>query len=494
MLFRLDVGTIQLRISPQMPVALFAKLRSKLTYTVPNYQFTNKYKDGLWDGRRTVLYKNHTAPAGCAYRIKQLLEKEHHEVEIVFKNDYEPSGDTNIHGFELEDFQMTAVQRSVKWRRGIISAPVRAGKTAIAAAILKRINNFPAVVITYGKDLVNQTRDALAFHLQRPIGLFSESEYIPGDIIVTSYQAMGRIVPKRDRWGKIKEVPKTSKKLEFRNDKIMWFLREAKVALFDECHHALAAVNRNVLEELTSAGYVIGLSGTPNPKDAPQLEVEAGIGSTIFKVRYETLIKHNRIARPMIVIYKLPYAWYTTHGLKSFDDFYEANIVRNAPRNQFISDIVEHMRKKKKTCFIMVRKLSHGPILRSLIPGAVFVHGSIDSKTRKELYNSLMKRDITCIIATVGKEGLNLPNLDVVINAEALDSSVCTIQKMRSLTAHEGKKYGIVIDFYDRGKYLSKQSHGRIKIYSSLGKEAKFITKQIKGSYFDLEGDQCQKG
>jgi superfamily II DNA or RNA helicase len=482
---QIEVGATRLKISPRLPLEDSRLLRKRFTYVMHNYQFTTQHKLYGWDGRKTVIYKDQTAPAGCLYRIRNFLEEKlQHDVEVTYKNDYKPCGTIDIYGFELKTFQKQAIKRIVKYRRGIIQAPVRAGKTAIAAAAIKRIGHYPAWLITYGKDLVHQTRKDLEYHLQMPVGVFSEGKYSDGKVIVTSYQAITRAISAAKK--KKEENAKLKDETKQRNLALLRLIRGAKVFIFDECHHALAPKNRDLLGEMQSAGYVMGLSGTPKPDDTHYLELEAAIGAVIFKVKYETLIKHGRIARPMITIYKMPYRWYTT-GLKEFSDVYDSNVVQNLYRNRFIADVVKHLYKSNKTAFVMIRKLDHGPILRALIPGSVFVQGKISSEIRAELYQSLQSKAIHCIVATVGKEGLNIPKLDAVVNAEGYKSSVTTMQKMRSLTATEGKKYGIIVDFMDRGKFLGKHSKARERIYKKMG-NIKLKVRQVPADFYKMEG------
>jgi hypothetical protein len=81
---------------------------------------------------------------------------------------------------------------------------------------------------------------------------------------------------------------------------------------------------------------------------------------------------------------------------------------------------------------------------------------------------------------------LNLPKLEAVINAEGYKSSVVTTQKMRSLTASEGKAHGIIIDFLDKGKDLRDHSDMRKQKYHSFDG---FIVKEreVTKNHFDLE-------
>jgi superfamily II DNA or RNA helicase len=472
-------------VSPKLSFDDLKAIRKEFTYKVFGCEYTRAYQEHGWDGTKVLFFKNQTAPSGCAYHVARFLSKNlQHSVTVVHENDYTPRGKIEVHGFELKDFQKKAVKRAVKYRRGIIQAPVRAGKTAVAAAIFSRIGHYPAWIITNGKDLVKQARKDLEYHLQRPVGYFSESKFQAGDIIVTSYQALGRVVSDVQRRRKNESATKKQETIE-RNEAIVQLLNRSKVLIFDECHHALAPKNVKVFDELRAAGYVIGLSGTPRPDGAHTLELEAALGSIIFRVQFETLIKHKRLAEPKITMYKLPYRWFST-GLNRFMDVYKNNIVENVYRNKFIAEVAIRLRKAGKTSFVMIRRLDHGPILRSLIPGSVFVKGEIDSERRALLYQALQDKKIHCIIATVGKEGLNIPKLDAVINAEGYKGSVTTVQKLRSLTATEGKKYGLIIDFMDRGKFIGKHSRKRIEHYEKLG-NTKVKFKQVPGGYYSME-------
>lgn len=480
------VGPIKLQISPRLPKEDFNVLKKHLSYVMHNYEYTTQHKLYGWDGKKTLLYKNQLAPSGCLYRLVNLMKRKlGYTVTVTHTNDYTPQGDATVIPFELKEFQQKAVNRAVKYRRGIIQAPVRSGKTAIASAIINKIHHFPVWVITSGKDLVLQTKADIEEHLEMPVGAFSEGSFSPADIVVTSYQALGRAVSDSKKW---KKSQVQSTKLTQRNIEVLAHLQSARVVIFDECHHALSPKNKNIGNEALSAGYVIGLSGTPKPDHAHRLELEASLGSIIFKVNYETLIKHKRIARPKIVLYELPYKWFAT-GLREYPEIYNSNIVENMYRNTFIAEVANKLKKSGKTVYIMIRKLDHGPILRSLISGSVFVHGNISGDDRKQLYKGIQDRRIKCIIATVGKEGLNIKSLDAVINAEGYKSSIATTQKMRSLTADTGKKYGIIVDFMDRGKFIAKHSKKRKKIYEAI-KEAKFIEVKVGIDHFDMEGSR----
>lgn len=478
----ITVGAKKCKIMQKLPQDLFDHLRRKTKYKVHGYQFTPKYQMGVWDGSKVLLYKDQTAPAGMFSRLRNLLEKEGHTVEIDFVRSYKPTGDVEIAGLPhgLDDLQKKAIKRALKARYCIIEAPIRFGKTAIIAGLIKKINHFPAWVVTYGKDVTIQIQEALKEHLGTNVGMFSEGTFVDGDVIVSSYQAMQRLVQDP----KSKDKKKLSQKVENRNKKLLEKMKESKVLILDESQYVFSKKSKLFLDRFENVGYKIGLSGTPREKSKISAkEMEAAIGPIALKIPFNSVISDGRLAQPKVILYDLPGNWYQGY-LTELPDIYEANIVQNDYRNSFIVRIVTELQKQNKTAFIFVRKKDHGYILQDLIPKAVYVHGGVNTTRRKKLYDRLQNGKIPCIISTVGKVGLNLPKLNAVINAEGYKAHTLTIQKMRSLTAHKDKSCGLVIDFIDKGKYLFEHSEDRVSEYTNL---KGFIIKkrEIKRDFFE---------
>jgi superfamily II DNA or RNA helicase len=470
--FKISVGSRDLQIIPRLRGDLRKFVASRVRFRVEGYQFTKAYERSKqnWDGFKTFLRQGAYAPAGCYKRIAEALAKKGHQVIVGFENNYVPKGGGKIHWKEeLDKFQIEASKRVVKFKYCIIEAVVRSGKTPIIAQAISDIDHYPVCVLTKpDKVLTAQIRDKLGEYLGREIGILSEGKLEFSDIIVSNYQAMSTVLKLiREAKAGRKEV---KEKTQERNEIVMQFIRDTKVLMLDECHRALAPVNQELLKQFRSAGYKIGFSGTARPDGVSMVELEAAIGPIVQRVKFETVIKAGRIAQPVVIIYDLPDNWFSGY-LSYYEDVYESDIVRNPMRNKFIAEVVENLKKANLNSFIAVSIVEHGNLLRREIPGSFFVHGGIKTKTRREIYKSLEEKELYCMIGTVGKEGLDLPRLDAVINAEGYSSSVATTQKMRSLTASEksGKRFGFVFDFTDKERiYLEKASKEREKKYRSF--------------------------
>lgn len=484
--FIIHVDSVRLYVEPKMPVEILTEVREKTKYHPNGYKYMPLYVSHAWDGYKYIFYKrDQSCPSGCYRIIKEILKKLGHTSETTFEKNYEPTGEIIVHGLpvgaKLEDYQIDAIESAVASKYGIISAAIRSGKTAMIAGMIAKINHFPAWVLTHSsKELIRQTKKELERFLQRPIGVFSESVYEPEEITVAGYKSLVRIYSK--------DNVEKSAALTSRNDDLAESIKETKVLILDECQYAFSQKSRDLLEHFVNIGYRIGLSGTPKPDNVTRIEMEATIGPVISKVKFETLIELGRLAQPMIFLYDLPHDWFRVH-LSEYPDLYQANIVENYHRNNFIAELVKNLKTQKKTVLVMVARKQHGEILSGLIQDSVYIHGEIDANFREQVFNRLKEKSLSCIISTVGKVGLNIPSLDAVINAEGYEASTLTIQKMRSLTACENKEAGIVIDFMDKGKYTRAHAEERRHMYENLdGCIVK--SKTVKKDHFD---EQNQK-
>jgi superfamily II DNA/RNA helicase len=96
--------------------------------------------------------------------------------------------------------------------------------------------------------------------------------------------------------------------------------------------------------------------------------------------------------------------------------------------------------------------------------------GSIKSEERKRRIEDYIEGVYDVVLGTVISEGVDIPEIDVVINAEGGRDAKKTVQRMRNLTIREGKKKAIVIEFADlTNKYFSEHTRDRLDTYRKEG-------------------------
>ena len=460
----IKVSPTVLTLSPRLDAKMVEVVRKATRYRIDGFQFTDAFKRHTWDGWTYPFKKNQTAPSGTYRRIANILKKNGYKVKIKFLNDFGPCGklEANIHS-PRED-QIRICKKLIKFRICSGDASIRSGKTFLMSLMSNRIGHYPVCIVSKSSTVVEQTIREVGRFLDKDVGYLHAGKFKPSDVWITSYDML-RTVYAAHFDPNVRK--RRSKKIRDRNTKVFKLIKKTKVLLLDECQFSFSGITKEVLKTFTNIGYKIGFSGTPVPDSCTRKEFETVIGPLVSRVSMGELIEKGILAKPKILMYDLPESWY----LKYLIEYKEAvveNIVNNTNRNRFIAYVVEELAKRNKTSYIMVSRIEHGKILRRMIRGSFFVHGQTKSDTREQVYKSLMNGKLKCIISTVGKFGLNLPNLDAVINAEGMRSKSQTKQKMRSLTAAAGKKFGLVIDFVDHGYILERHSEVRLDIYNNL--------------------------
>ena len=94
------------------------------------------------------------------------------------------------------------------------------------------------------------------------------------------------------------------------------------------------------------------------------------------------------------------------------------------------------------------------------------ITGRVPGRKRQELIEDYVEGHYKILLGTVFGEGVDLPSVEVVINAEGGRDVKSTVQKMRNLTPKKGKKEAIYIDFVDlMNPYFATHSLERLRVY-----------------------------
>lgn len=128
---------------------------------------------------------------------------------------------------------------------------------------------------------------------------------------------------------------------------------------------------------------------------------------------------------------------------------------------------------------VLVSTIEHGEQLAAEIDGAVLVHAKLGKKKRAAAIEGFRSGEIRCLIATsLADEGLDVPRASVLILASGGRSAGKIEQRAgRVLRPHEGKEFGLVHDFTDRGSVMgAAQARAREKTYRSLGYAVRTIS------------------
>jgi superfamily II DNA or RNA helicase len=403
-----------------------------------------------------------------------------------------------VKGIEFREDQERLINDVKEIKIGVLKAPARTGKTVVAAGIFSLFPQSNCLFLMHTKDLLYQTYEEMQRFGYDDIGIVGDGKKDwKHKITIALHQSFTKLNPKE-------------------------YCDYFDVVIVDECHH-VSSLDGNYAKILRNlaAHYRIGLTATPSPDPYKNMCMEGMLGPIIGEVTMEEAQLLGLQAQPKVKIIRVP-PNNTIKNLKTYWEAYMLGVVRNRARNRLIVKTAQEYLDKDMTVLILVKRVQHGMILEDMFDllseyKTPFLCGGLDSDTsqqikllekkvagisskadklliewtkvledfkhlkqqisdrskrRNEYRHLINDRKVKCIIVTnIWNEGINIPTLNVVINAAGGKSETATIQSAsRSLTGHKDKKEGIIIDFFDNNsRYFVDHFGERFVLYCEMG-------------------------
>jgi len=254
--------------------------------------------------------------------------------------------------------------------------------------------------------------------------------------------------------------------------------------LVHNCHHLRGKEWHKVFNDFESY-YRIGLSATAFP-DNDREQAKGGIwmkaccGKVRFDVSPTRLIHEGFLMRPIIEMHRIQAPNMEDRPWDS--ELLKDGIYENCYRNERIADIANRLVRQQSLKILIVtnrkeqaRRLAKLLEARGLLQECVF--GDTPTETRGRLVEKLVKGFLDVLIGTVFGEGVDIPEVECVINAEGGRDIKATFQRMRNLTVAQGKTTAVFVDFLDMiHPYLALHSLDRLRVYRS---EPAFVIRTI---------------
>jgi len=378
-----------------------------------------------------------------------------------------PTTSVQLRDYQFEGLKVAftnQVYGNVWWPRGILYHATGAGKTETAAAMIQ-MAQVPTVFLVHRRDLLHQTAERFRKY-GIDTGIVGDGEYDPRPNGVTV--ATVQTIKKR-----VGSDP---------NNLNLGPLALTEQIFFDEAHLLAAKFDKAnmfvaVADSFKHAYMRWGLTATPGMRDQySNWLLEGATGSVLHTVRSAELIEQNWLTPPKVY-------FVTAHGsgipnrssgATEFDkptwiDKYDNEIVNNAARH----DQVAHYAKTVgQPCLVLVSRVDHGKLLQRRIPGAVFLHGGIESADRRAVIQQARRGEVGVIIATtIFDEGVDIPELRSIILAGAGRSQIKMLQRIgRGLRRAEQKNSVTIVDFMDESSATLRQhSEERMRVCREEG-------------------------
>lgn len=448
------------------------------SYRVAGYWFSPAYKSRRWDGKEHLFKftqaKGYHAPAGMAEDIARVLKKRKVDYEVVHARAF----NSDVRRFKwntdvvLRDYQLEAVRALLGGQvpgRGVLKMPIRSGKTKTVAKVLHAIGRRSLFVVP-SKWLLHQTITSLRECMpDAPIGQIGDGVYDVQFFTVATIQSLSSMSP----------VRKTAKKSgRAAHPDYATLMQSFDVGVFDEAHHIRGDGDWYRVFVDLDARFKIGVSATvffDNTK-----EQESGIiwlRGTCGPIRYEVsasrLIQAGYLLAQSVKMYRV----------HEPDDVREARysatlkkrcITENEHRNAMIGAIVRDLAPRKT--IIIAREHAHIRAICEMLDSNSVPFRVLTGKTPHDqrmdyVDDFTSKRGPHVLVGNVLGEGVDIPDVEVVVNAEGGKDEKQTWQRQRNLTVVEGsKKAPLMVDFYDcMSRVFEKHSRARLKVYKSEG-------------------------
>lgn len=359
---------------------------------------------------------------------------------------------------ELRPYQQEIVKEIFStqgWYRGVIDAATNSGKNWIIAACTLSIANVNGKVLitVHRKELFNQLYE-----------FFTEC-----GIVVSLYGTYKKKLYKHIGQVTLAMAKTLHGDMELANVKSE--LSTVNAVLVDEAHRSGGDEYRKLLTSL-EAYIILYFSGTSFVgSDQRDMGMIGRAGELLCRITNQELIDLGISQRPTVYIYELQ-----EFKLGYHYDMEKQNIIESEERLNIIRKYI--LENLHETILISVQTLEHGEyLLRNMydIPTTIdFVHGN--DLNRAEKIEALKQGVIKVLITTeILKEGVNIPNINCLINASWGKSIVWLKQFVGRLLRSDGvTNECTIIDFIDYGKNTRSHSHERVEHYKNEGFEIIF--------------------
>lgn len=428
---------------------------------VPNPEYANKVKMGLWVGntsKELKLYRTSgdklTVPYGVGPSLYNAFPDLVHELT---RFDFAENKPVNYNAdINLYDYQEKAVNSLIQACGGILQSKAGSGKTRMGIATICRMGK-KTLWLTHTNELLNQSYNAAAEFIDKKLlGKITAGKMQISDGITFA-------------------TVQTLSKADLNALRCEW-----DMVVVDECHRCSGTVNNatmfsKVLNNL-SCRYKYGLSATLHRSDGLikcTYSLLGGVSHTVPDNVVNTLRVEIQKKETGVQISKQCLDTDGTLVYARLINYLAAHIYRN----WMISADIELLAEKGHSIILLSDRVSHLQWLYDILEeknqqDAVILHGKVKKADREQALEDMRQKKKHILLATyqLAKEGLDVPCLDRLLLATPVKDYAIVVQSVgRIARVCEGKGTPIVYDYVDDIGFLQGMWKKRCTSYRKDG-------------------------
>lgn len=468
-MIKINIGTIYSTLSTDN-LRLLRKLRDVFSVYATNFEKTEAYQSGRWDGKTYFITEKGRFYTGLLPMVLKVIQD--YDVEIIDnrlnKHKLSEDLDFNVGSNVLYPEQQEAVKslnKVIKYKdytipfyRGIYDLATNSGKSMICFSIINNFIGAKSIILVHREELLNQMYELFSPFYK--VGIVHKKRMdLDCEVVIAMIKTL---------FNRSKEVDVVKK------------LHTFDIVFSDECHTTGGTSQaKEVLKRIEKADIRIGMSGTPlnNLDQVININTVGIFGKALYKISNKELIDLGRSTKPTLIIYK---NISMIDNPFDYEEEYYHNIVVSEYRLGLIIDIIRQ--HTDKNILISFNLIEHGKFMyEEIIKSKVLpldqidiVHGTDKNRTNK--LDSFKSGRISCLLSSmILKEGVNIPNIEVLILAHG-GKSVITLKQYIGRGLRKGDKEELLVyDFIDDGKWCLRHSKERLKLYKNEDFEIKYM-------------------
>ena len=425
---------------------------------VPNPEYANKVKLGLWVGntpKELKLYRisgdNIIVPYGVGESLYHAFPYLVHELtRFNFASNKPVNYNASI---KLYDYQEKAVNSLIQSCGGILQSKAGSGKTRMGIALICAMGK-KTLWLTHTNELLNQSYNvASEFIDKKLLGKITAGKMQIADGITFA-------------------TVQTLSKADLQALRYEW-----DMVLVDECHRCSGTVNKatmfsKVLNNL-ACRYKYGLSATLHRSDGLIKCTYALLGgishtvpdSVVNTMRVEIQKKDTgvQISRKCL----------DTDGTLCYAKLINY-LAEHSARNELITLNIQELACKGHSIILLSDRVEHLNIIYNMLAKpfkeyAVILHGKVKKADREKALEQMRNKEKHILLATyqLAKEGLDVPCLDRLLFATPVKDYAIVVQSVgRIARVCENKGTPVVYDYVDdigflQGMWKKRCTHYR---------------------------------